>query len=101
MPNFEGAVNLLERRAPTVIQLSLQELSGLRASKTSEIPLVLEHATSTGATEVAQRLVAFPFTPPDVKLKEKAVYAPNRSDRSYFAIESVAGSLPESLAVRH
>src|SRR6476659_6116942 len=34
-------------------------------------PLVLEHATPTGATEVAQRLVAFPFTPPDVKLNEK------------------------------
>jgi hypothetical protein len=96
MPNFEGAVNPLERRGPTVIQLSLQELSGLRASKTSEIPLVLEHATSTGATEVA-----FSFTPPDVKLKEKAVYASNRSDRSYFPIESQAGSLPESLSVKH
>ena len=33
-------------------------------------PRVLEHSTPTGATEVAQRLVAFPFTPPDVKLKE-------------------------------
>jgi hypothetical protein len=28
MPNFEGAVNPLERRGPTVIQLLLQELSG-------------------------------------------------------------------------
>jgi hypothetical protein len=34
-------------------------------------PPVIEHATPTGATEVAQRLIAFPFTPPDVKLKEK------------------------------
>jgi hypothetical protein len=34
-------------------------------------PPVLEHSTPTGVTEVAQRLVAFPFTPPDVKLKEK------------------------------
>src|SRR5215208_3515250 len=34
-------------------------------------PPVLEHSTPTGATEVAQRLVAFPFTPPDVKLKAK------------------------------
>src|SRR5881394_3868188 len=34
-------------------------------------PPVLEHSTPTGATEVAQRLAAFPFTPPDVKLKEK------------------------------
>jgi hypothetical protein len=28
MRNFEGAVNPLERRGPTVIQLLLQELSG-------------------------------------------------------------------------
>jgi hypothetical protein len=34
-------------------------------------PPVLEHSTPTGTTEVAQRLVAFPFAPPDVKLKEK------------------------------
>ena len=34
-------------------------------------PPVLEHSTPTGATEVAQRLVAFPFTPPDVKLERK------------------------------
>ena len=34
-------------------------------------PPVFEHSTPTGATEVAQRLLAFPFTPPDVKLKEK------------------------------
>ena len=33
-------------------------------------PLVLEHSTPTGAVEVAQRLIAFPFTPPDVKLKQ-------------------------------
>ena len=32
---------------------------------------VLEHPTPTGATEIAQRLIPFPFTPPDVKLKEK------------------------------
>jgi hypothetical protein len=34
-------------------------------------PPVLEHTTLTGATETAQRLVPFPFTPPDVRLKEK------------------------------
>src|SRR4030095_13196018 len=34
-------------------------------------PPVLEHSTPTGVTEVAQRLGAFPFTPPDVKLKDK------------------------------
>ena len=74
-------------------------------------PLVFEHSTPTGATEVAQRLVAFPFTPPDVKLKEKeplsssndwfTKHAPDGSDRSYFPIDSVAGSLPESLAARY
>src|SRR4029077_4108945 len=36
-------------------------------------PPVLEHPTPTGVTEVAQRLAAFPFTPPDVKLKEKSL----------------------------
>jgi peptidoglycan hydrolase-like protein with peptidoglycan-binding domain len=34
-------------------------------------PSTLEHTTPAGVTEVAQRLVAFPFTPPDVKLKDK------------------------------
>ena len=34
-------------------------------------PPVVEHLTPTGITEVAQRLIAFPFTPPDVKLKDK------------------------------
>jgi len=34
-------------------------------------PATLEHSTPTGATEIAQRLIPFPFTPPDVKLKEK------------------------------
>lgn len=32
-------------------------------------PPVLEHSTPTGATEIAQRLIAFPYTPPDVTLK--------------------------------
>src|SRR5882724_2160513 len=34
-------------------------------------PSVLEHSAPTGATEIAQRLILFPFIPPDVKLKEK------------------------------
>src|SRR5436190_14748270 len=34
-------------------------------------PPLVEHPTPNGATEVAQRLVQFPFTPPDVKLREK------------------------------
>jgi len=34
-------------------------------------PPLLEHPTPNDVTEIAQRLIAFPFTPPDVKLKEK------------------------------
>src|SRR6266480_2673281 len=34
-------------------------------------PPLIEHPTPNGATEIAQRLIPFPFTPPDVKLKEK------------------------------
>src|SRR5437764_15403747 len=34
-------------------------------------PPVVEHPTPNGVTEIAQRLVQFPFTPPDVKLREK------------------------------
>jgi hypothetical protein len=33
-------------------------------------PPLVEHPTPNGVTEVAQRLVQFPFPPPDVKLKE-------------------------------
>ena len=33
-------------------------------------PPLVEHPTPNGVAEVAQRLVQFPFTPPDVKLKE-------------------------------
>src|SRR5215475_14209166 len=33
-------------------------------------PPSMEHPTPNGVTEVAQRLVRFPFTPPDVKLKK-------------------------------
>ena len=33
-------------------------------------PPLVEHPTPNGVTEVAQRLARFPFTPPDVKLKE-------------------------------
>ena len=34
-------------------------------------PATIEHATPSGSTETAQRLMPFPFTPPDVKLKKK------------------------------
>ena len=35
-------------------------------------PPLLEHPTPNGVTEIAQRLIRFPFTPPDVKLKKDA-----------------------------
>src|SRR5512132_814640 len=71
-------------------------------------PLVLEHSTPTGATEVAQRLVAFPFTPPDVKLKETE---PLSSSNDWFtkhdknkidqlgSLNFYASSGPESVGV--
>ena len=34
-------------------------------------PPLIEHRRPNGGTEIAQRLVGFPFTPPDVKLKDK------------------------------
>src|SRR5207245_10751330 len=34
-------------------------------------PPLVEHPTPNGGTEVAQRLIQFPFIPPDVKLKKK------------------------------
>jgi len=34
-------------------------------------PPSVEHPTPSGVTEIAQRLIRFPFTPPDVKLAEK------------------------------
>src|SRR6266513_1674360 len=38
-------------------------------------PPLLEHPTPNDVTEIAQRLIAFPFTPHDVKLKEKEALA--------------------------
>jgi hypothetical protein len=34
-------------------------------------PPSVEHPTPNGVTEIAQRLIRFPFTPPDVKLKDE------------------------------
>ena len=34
-------------------------------------PPVIQHTTPTGVNEIAQRLIPFPFTPPEVKLKDK------------------------------
>src|SRR5437870_1849569 len=36
-----------------------------------EDPPSVEHATPNGVAEIGQRLIPFPFTPPDVKLNEK------------------------------
>jgi hypothetical protein len=59
----------------TVLVLSTHTFSLGAAEGDEPLPLgnppVLEHSTPTGATETAQRLIPFPFTPPDVKLKEK------------------------------
>jgi len=71
-------------------------------------PLVFEHSTPTGATEVAQRLVAFPFAPPDVKLKDKE---PLSSSNDWFtkhdknkidqlgSLDFYASTGPESVGV--
>ncbi|HEX4653956.1 MAG TPA: hypothetical protein VH227_06885, partial [Candidatus Udaeobacter sp.] len=59
----------------TFLLLSTYTFSLVAAGEDESLPLgnppVLEHSTPTGATETAQRLIPFPFTPPDVKLKEK------------------------------
>jgi hypothetical protein len=83
-------------------------MNGEDASLPLGNPPVLEHATPTGATEVAQRLVAFPFAPPDVKLKEKE---PLTSSNDWFTkhdknkidelggLDFYASSGPESVGV--
>ena len=53
MPNFEGAVNPLERRGPTVIQLLLQELSGLQAAKTRGLAGPFPESLGTSIASVA------------------------------------------------
>jgi peptidoglycan hydrolase-like protein with peptidoglycan-binding domain len=42
-------------------------------SRPLEEPPLVEHPTPNGVTEIAQRLVGFPFTPPDLKLKDDAL----------------------------
>jgi hypothetical protein len=34
-------------------------------------PPLIEHLTPNGVTEISQRLIPFPFTPPDVRLDDK------------------------------
>ena len=71
-------------------------------------PPVLEHQTPTGNTEVAQRLMVFPFTPPDVNLKEKeAVSSSNdwftKHDKNKIdelgSLDFYASSGPQSVGV--
>src|SRR5215469_2699503 len=71
-------------------------------------PPVLEHATPTGVIEAAQRLVAFPFTPPDVKLKkEEALSSSNdwftKHDKNKIdelgSLDFYASSGPQSVGV--
>src|SRR2546426_3849603 len=52
------------------VSLSLWAAEGDQALLLGDPP-VLEHPTPNGVTEIAERLIRFPFTPPDLKLKEK------------------------------
>ena len=71
-------------------------------------PPVLEHSTPTGATEIAQRLIAFPFAPPDVKLKEKEALSGStdwftKHDKNKIdqldSLDFYASSGPESVGI--
>src|SRR6266516_4046223 len=71
-------------------------------------PPQVEHPTPNGVTEIAQRLIPFPFTPPDVKLKEKE---PLSGSNNWFtkhdknkidqlgSLDFYASSGPESVGV--
>ena len=39
-------------------------------------PPLIEHPTPNGVTEIGQRLIPFPFTPPDVRLDDKEALQP-------------------------
>jgi len=43
-----------------------------------DAPLV-EHPTPNGVTEIAQRLIRFPFTPPDVQLKDEEALSSSKN----------------------
>lgn len=60
--------------AAAIFLVSFSHTLSVRAAEGDETlplgkPPVLEHVTPSGAAEIAQRLMPFPFTPPDVKLK--------------------------------
>ena len=61
--------------AAAIFLISSRHTLSVRAAEEDETlplgkPPVLEHVTPSGAAEIAQRLMPFPFTPPDVKLKD-------------------------------
>ena len=71
-------------------------------------PPVIQHPTPTGVDEIAQRLIPFPFTPPDVKLKDKeALSASNdwftKHDKNKIdelgSLDFYAASGPQSVGV--
>ncbi len=71
-------------------------------------PPVIQHQTPTGVDEIAQRLIPFPFTPPDVKLKDKeALSASNdwftKHDKNKIdelgSLDFYAASGPQSVGV--
>src|SRR5213592_1972115 len=71
-------------------------------------PPLIDHATPNGVTEIAQRLIQFPFTPPDVKLKDgEALSASNdwftKHDKNEIdelgSLDFYASSGPQSVGV--
>src|SRR5438094_2987607 len=71
-------------------------------------PPLVEHPTPTGATETAQRLIPFPFTPSDVKIKEKEALSGSndwftKHDKNKIdqlgSLDFYASSGPESVGV--
>jgi hypothetical protein len=71
-------------------------------------PPLMEHPTPNGVTEIAQRLIPFPFTPPAVKLKDKEALS---SSKDWFtkhnkkeidqldSLDFFASSGPQSVGV--
>src|SRR6266481_7793994 len=71
-------------------------------------PPLIDHPTPNGVTEIAQRLIQFPFTPPDVKLKDGEVLSGSndwftKHDKNEIdkldSLDFVASSGPQSVGV--
>src|SRR5213593_723615 len=89
------------------LTLSLWAAEGDQALPLGDPP-VLEHPTPNGVTKIAQRLIRFPFTPPDVKLKEKEALSGSndwftKHDKNKIdqlgSIDFYASSGPQSVGV--